>query len=71
MDNNWEGDVVVRMVIGADGLLASVKRKDRLRTRGARLAGARMFKRAKLQVPIPSALLGKEFILELRAIYSP
>jgi hypothetical protein len=29
-----------------------------------------MFKRAKPLVPIPSALRGKEFIIELRAIYN-
>jgi protein TonB len=70
MDNNWEGDVVVRMVIGADGMLASVSVKTGSGHEVLDSQALEMFKRAKPLVPIPSALLGKEFILEMRAIYS-
>jgi len=70
MDNNWEGDVVVRMVIGTDGMIASVSVKAGSGHEALDSQALEMFKRAKPLVPIPSALLGKEFILELRAIYS-
>jgi protein TonB len=70
MDNNWEGDVVVRMVIGADGMLASVSVKTGSGHEVLDSQALEMFKRAKPLVPIPSALRGREFILELRAIYS-
>ncbi len=70
MDNNWEGNVVVRMVIGADGMIASVSVKTGSGHEVLDQQALEMFKRAKPLVPIPSALLGKEFILELRAIYN-
>jgi len=70
MDNNWEGDVVVRMVIGADGLLASVSVRTGSGHEVLDSQALEMFKRATPLVPIPSALRGREFILELRAIYS-
>jgi protein TonB len=70
MDNNWEGDVVVRMVIGADGLLASVSVKTGSGHEVLDSQALEMFKRAKPLVPIPSALRGKEVSLELRAIYN-
>ena len=70
MDNNWEGDVVVRMVIGADGMIASASVKTGSGREVLDQQALEMFKRAKPLVPIPSALRGKEFILELRAIYS-
>jgi len=70
MDNNWEGDVVVRMVIGADGMIASVSVKTGSGHEVLDSQALEMFKRAKPLVPIPLALLGKEFILELRAIYN-
>jgi len=67
---NWEGDVVVRMVIGADGMIASVSVKTGSGHEVLDSQALEMFKRAKPLVPIPLALLGKEFILELRAIYN-
>jgi len=70
VDNNWEGGVVVRMVIGADGMIASVSVKAGSGHEVLDSQALEMFKRAKPLVPIPSALRGKEFILELRAIYN-
>jgi periplasmic protein TonB len=70
MDNNWEGDVVVRMVIGANGMLASVSVKTGSGHEVLDSQALEMFKRAKPLVPIPSALRGKEFSIELRAIYN-
>jgi periplasmic protein TonB len=70
MDNNWEGDVVVRMVIGANGMIASVTIKT---TSGHEILDKQaieMFTKAKPLVPIPGALRGKEFVIEVRAIYN-
>lgn len=70
MDNNWEGDVVVRMVIGASGMIASASVKTGSGHEVLDSQALEMFKRAKPLVPIPSALRGKEFSIELRAIYN-
>ena len=70
MDNNWEGDVLVRMVIGADGEIAAI---SVLASSGHRVLDQQaidMFRQAKPRVPIPSALRGREFAVELRAIYN-
>lgn len=70
MDNNWEGDVVVRMVIDASGMISSVNVKASSGHEVLDQQALDMFKRAKPLVPIPLALRGKEFIIELRAIYN-
>jgi periplasmic protein TonB len=70
MDNNWEGDVVVRMVIGASGMIAAASVKTGSGHEVLDQQALEMFRRAKPLVPIPSALRGKEFLIELRAIYS-
>jgi protein TonB len=70
MDNNWEGDVVVRMVIDASGMISSVNVKASSGHEVLDQQALEMFKRAKPLVPIPSALRGKELIIELRAIYN-
>ncbi len=70
MDNNWEGDVVVRMVIGANGMIASVSIKTSSGHELLDKQAIEMFTKAKPLVPIPSALRGKEFAIEVRAIYN-
>jgi len=69
-DNNWEGDVVVRMVIGASGMIAAASVKTGSGHEVLDQQALEMFKRATTLVPVPPALRGKEFIIELRAIYS-
>lgn len=70
MDNNWEGDVVVRMVIGANGMIASISVKTSSGHEILDKQAIEMFQKAKPLVPIPSALRGKEFAIEVRAIYN-
>jgi protein TonB len=70
MDNNWEGDVVVRMVVGASGIIAALSVKSSSGHEVLDQQALDMFKRAKPLVQIPPALRGKEFAIELRAIYS-
>jgi protein TonB len=70
MDNNWEGEVVVRMVIGANGMIAALSIKTSSGHEVLDRQALEMFKRAKPLVQIPPALRGKEFAVELRAIYN-
>jgi periplasmic protein TonB len=70
VDNDWAGEVVVRMVIGADGRIAALRV-----ARGSGHAvldrqALQMFEAAKPAVALPHALRGRAFELELRAIYS-
>jgi protein TonB len=70
MDNNWEGDVVVRMVIGANGMIAALSIQSSSGYDVLDQQALEMFKRAKPLVQIPPALRGRQFTIELRAIYS-
>lgn len=70
MDNTWEGDVVVRMVIGTNGMISALSVKSSSGYEVLDRQALEMFKRAKPLVQIPPALSGKEFTIELRAIYS-
>jgi periplasmic protein TonB len=70
MDNNWEGDVVVRMVIGANGMISALSIKTSSGHEVLDEQALQMFKKAKPLVPIPAALRGREFTIELRAIYN-
>lgn len=70
IDNNWEGDVVVRMVIGANGMISSLSIKTSSGHTVLDQQALEMFKKAKPLVPIPPALRGKEFTIEVRANYN-
>jgi protein TonB len=70
IDNNWEGDVVVRMVVGANGGISALNVKTSSGHEVLDQQALEMFKKAKPLVEIPAALRGKEFSLELRAIYN-
>jgi protein TonB len=70
IDNNWEGSVVVRMTVGADGRIAAL---GVARSSGHEVLDQQaldMFRTAKPFVQLPPELAGREFELELRAIYS-
>jgi protein TonB len=68
MDNNWEGRTDVRIVFGADG--------KRISTTIVRSSGHETLDRQALDtlskafVPVPAALRGKEFAVEIPVIYS-
>jgi protein TonB len=70
IDNNWEGEVVVRMSIGADGRIAALGIKTSSGHEMLDRQALEMFRIAKPFVLLPPELAGKEFELELRAIYS-
>jgi protein TonB len=70
IDNNWEGEVVVRMTIGADGRIAALGIKSSSGHEILDRQALEMFRIAKPFVLLPPELAGKEFELQLRAIYS-
>jgi protein TonB len=67
-DNNWEGRATVRVVYAADGRRASIAL--------ARSSGHEVLDRqaldtiAKADVPVPAALLGREFAFEIPVAYN-
>jgi protein TonB len=68
-ENNWEGEVRVRMQIGADGAVFLGVAKSSGHPVLDRQA-VEMFRRAQAQVPVPPSLRGKALSFELRAIYN-
>ena len=70
LDNNWEGRVVVRMAIGANGMIASI---SVLTSAGHEVLDKQaldMIQKAKPRVQIPAALRGREFVIEIPVIYN-
>jgi periplasmic protein TonB len=70
IDNNWEGVVVVRMTIGRDGGIAALGVAKSSGHEVLDRQALEMFRTAKPFVQLPPELGGREFELELRAIYS-
>jgi protein TonB len=68
-ENNWEGEVRVRMEIGADGRVSLGIEKSSGHPVLDRQA-MEMFRRAQAQVALPPSLRGKALLLQLRAIYN-
>jgi protein TonB len=70
IDNNWEGAVVVRMTVGADGRIAALGIAQSSGHEVLDQQALEMFRTANRYVPVPAELAGRAFELELRAIYS-
>jgi protein TonB len=70
MDNNWEGRVEVRMVIGANGMIASMSIKTSTGHELLDKTAMDMITKAKPLTPIPAALRGKEFTVDVPVIFS-
>ena len=70
MDNNWEGKVVIRMVIGSNGMISAISIVNSAGHEILDKQALDMIQKAKPRVQIPSALRGKEFTLEIPVIYS-
>ncbi len=70
MDNNWEGKVELRMVIGANGMIASLSVKNGTGHDALDQQALDMIKKAKPLTPIPAALRGKEFSVDIPVIFS-
>jgi TonB family protein len=69
MDNNWEGEVLVRMVVGANGLVSAVSVKTSSGYEVLDDQALDMFRKATGQVRIPALLRGREFAVEIRVTY--
>jgi protein TonB len=70
MDNNWEGKVEVRMVIGANGMISVLSVRTSAGHEILDQQALDMIKKAKPLTPIPSALRGKEFTVDIPVIFS-
>jgi periplasmic protein TonB len=70
MDNNWEGRVEVRMVIGANGMISSMSIKTSTGHELLDKTALDMITKAKPLTPIPAALRGKEFTVDVPVIFS-
>jgi TonB family protein len=67
-ENNWQGDVLVAVVVGANGR-TSVTLKGSSGYEVLDRQALEMFRQAARVVAVPPTLRGKEFALEVRAVY--
>ncbi len=70
LDNNWEGRAIVRMVIGANGMIASLTVVSSAGHEILDKQALDMLQKAKPRVQIPAGLRGKEFAIEIPVIYN-
>ncbi|MGQ0545862.1 MAG: energy transducer TonB [Betaproteobacteria bacterium] len=70
LDNGWEGEVVVRMAIAADGSLAALEVRSSSGHAALDRQALEMFRKARASVSLPGALHGKPFSMELRAVFN-
>ena len=70
LDNNWEGQAEIRMVIGADGTIASIGIKTRSGFEVLDQQALDMIRKAKLLAPIPAALRGKGFTVDVPVLFN-
>jgi protein TonB len=70
LDNNWEGKVVVRMVIGANMMISSISIKTSSGHEVLDQAAIETIKKTKPLVAIPDALRGREFGLDINFIFN-
>jgi protein TonB len=70
VDNNWTGEVKVKMWIGANGRIADLRVTQSSGYALLDRNALQMFENAQPLVPIPRELAGKVFDVDLRAIYN-
>lgn len=70
LDNGWTGDVVLRIEVDARGRIASLEVKSGSGHDVLDEQALEMFRKAAAEVPVPAALRGKAFPVEVRAIYN-
>ena len=70
MDNNWEGKVVIRMVIGANTMISSMSIKTSSGHDVLDQAAMETLRKAKPLVQIPAGLRGKEFPIDINFIFN-
>jgi TonB family protein len=70
VDNDWQGEVIVRLSVAASGTIAEV---GLARSSGHGLLDEQvleMFRNAAAEAPVPRALRGQQFAIEVRTVYS-
>jgi protein TonB len=70
MDNNWEGTAEIRLVIGANGFIASLIVKKGTGHEVLDQEALQWIRKAKPLAPIPAALRGKEFTVDIPVIFN-
>jgi protein TonB len=70
IDNNWEGRVVVQMVVGANGMIASLRVTSSSGHDVLDKQALDMIRKTKPLVPIPPAMRGREFPVEIPVNYN-
>ena len=69
VENDWQGDVVVRLSVAASGTVSEVSVKASSGHVPLDAQALEMFRLAAAEVPVPPALRGQEFGVEVRASY--
>jgi protein TonB len=64
-DNNWEGRVELRLAFAENGALAALTVKKGAGRAALDDAALAMLRSAQAQTPVPPALRGKAFVLEI------
>jgi periplasmic protein TonB len=70
IDNNWEGVAEIRMIVGADGLIASLIVRKGSGYEVLDQEALQWIRKAKPMTPIPAALRGKEFTVDIPVIFN-
>jgi protein TonB len=70
IDNNWEGQAEVRMVIAPDGSIASITIKTRSGYESLDQQALEMIRKAKPLTPIPASLRGRGFTVDVPVVFS-
>jgi protein TonB len=70
MEKGWQGKVEVRMVIGANGSIASASIKSGSGHEVLDNQALDMLKKGNTTVPIPASLRGREFSIEIPVIFN-
>lgn len=70
MEKGWQGRVEVRMVIGANGMLAGTSIKSSSGYKILDDQAMSMLKKGKTTVPIPASLRGRAFNIDVPVIFN-
>jgi protein TonB len=70
MDNNWEGTAEIRMIIGANGMIASLVVRKGSGYDVLDQEALQWIRKAKPLAPIPASLRGKEFAVDIPVIFN-
>jgi periplasmic protein TonB len=70
VDQNWQGNVEVRMVIAANGEISALLVRSSAGHHVLDQHALEMIERAKAMAPIPPALRGKEFTVDVPIVFS-